>query len=328
MAMDWRGMSSFDMPIVMKTLLSTPRLFQATRDNLIQGYANKLVLQHFAQNGMLTSQWLQFSKKMENQQLNYTSIPMYHSKSPISVYYGSSQGGILGAGYTALLGPTGLIERGILGVPGTSFSLVMSRSASFDSYDALLTKNFYNNRHVRILLSVMQLAWDPVEAAGMLAPPVTEVYPRMLLQSGLGDPIVPTMATEALARAYHASILPNNHRHRIFGIPTEASSSAAASNSTWIGPYVTLTEVLYEKEYQELPIDNEFPKRNTVHMCLRQDCALIAQMAEFINTGRVIDPCIKDHCLRTTIPCNLYWKKNNTKPSNWTCHYDEQNLEL
>ena len=36
-AMDWRGMSNFDMPIVMKTLISAPKLFAATRDNVIQG---------------------------------------------------------------------------------------------------------------------------------------------------------------------------------------------------------------------------------------------------------------------------------------------------
>jgi hypothetical protein len=313
MAMDWRGMSNYDFPIVMKTLLAQPRLFAATRDNLIQGYANKLALQHFSQNGLLNTEWLRFQDTELDKHSISQAIRTYDDEVPISVFYGSSQGGILGSGYSALLGPTGLIERGILGVPGTSFSLVMSRSSSFETYDALMTKNFYNNRHVRLVLTVMQMGWDPVEAAGMLAPPVEERYPRMLLQAGLGDATVPTIAAEALARAYGASTLPNNPRH-IFGIP-----EAEPANGTWEGPYVTLTELLYEKEYASLPVDDVYAKPNNVHFCVRQDCALLGQMAEFINTGRVIDPCVNDRCLRTHIACHVSWSKNNTKPSNWTC---------
>ena len=193
MAMDWRGMSSFDMPVVIKSLLAQPNLFQATRDNLIQGYASKLVLQHFTQfGGLLEQDWLQFSSKSDDKKQQQQSrnmeklhkIPTYNSDPPLSVFYGSSQGGILGAAYTALLGPTGLIERGVLGVPGTSFSLVLYKSNSFTLYDALLQQNFYNNRHIRIIVSILQLGWDPVEPSSILAPPLQEVYPSMLLQSG------------------------------------------------------------------------------------------------------------------------------------------------
>jgi hypothetical protein len=87
-AMDWRGMSSFDMPVVIRSLLATPDLIQATRDNLIQGYANKIVLQHFSQNGLLNQEWLQFSYKDKQQY----SIPTYNSKTPTRIFYGNSQG--------------------------------------------------------------------------------------------------------------------------------------------------------------------------------------------------------------------------------------------
>lgn len=324
MSMDWRGMSSFDMPIVMKSLLSSPGLLRATRDNLLQGYANKLVMQHFAQNGLLENEWLKFSERGSRV---LHRIPTHMEKRPTSIFYGSSQGGILGAGYTTLLGPTGLIDRGILGVPGASFSLIMSRSKSFEIYDRLLIRNFYHNRHIRILLSIMQLAWDPIEGAGILAPPVEEVYPRILLQSGLGDSIIPTIATEALARAYNATILPHNPRSSIFGIRAANNLSTPSQHGNYSGgdePHVTWTEVLYEKEYQNIPIDNIYSaSENNVHMCLRQDCALIAQMAEFINTGRIIDPCTNDNCLRTTVPCHLYSTTKNTKPSNWNCSYNQ-----
>ena len=227
-------------------------------------------------------------------------------------------GGILGAGYTTLLAPSGLIKRGILGVPGTSFSLILSRSLGFKTYDTLMLINFYTNRQVRIVLTIMQMGWDPVEAAGMLAPTVEERPTRMLLQAGLGDATVPAMAGEALARAYNASTLPNNPR-KVFGL-----NEAQPANSSWPGPRVTFTELLYEKEYLRLPFGNQYSEDNNVHTCLRQDCHLIRQIAEFIDTGRIIDPCSKDRCVRKSIPCYLGWKKQNTKASNWTCsHYSK-----
>lgn len=318
MAMDWRGMSSFDLPVVVKTLLGQPKLFQATRDNIIQGYANKIVLQHYSNSEMLNATWLRFSESHRRRRSPTFPIPLLGGNNdtrPASVFYGSSQGGILGAGYTTLLGETGLIDRGVLGVPGTSFSLVLSRTADFAAYDSLLLRNFYQNRQVRLILSIVQLGWDPVEAAGLLAPPVKPgSFPPMLLQSGLGDPVVPTTATEALARAYNASILHSNPRTEIFGISKVDPFRANSSTVFW-------TELLYENEYQHLPFDNIFPDETTilVHACLRQDCPLIHQLAEFVNTGRIIDPCIHDGCLRTKLSCYMPWMNIESRPRNWNC---------
>lgn len=285
MAMDWRGMSLFDLPVVIKTLIGNPSQFQSVRDNLIQGYAEKLVLQHFARNGMLD--WLSIDGR---------KLPTVDDKHPTSVFYGISQGGILGGGYLALSGKTSLIDRGILGSPGTPFASILTRSVQFVGYDVLLLLNLYNNREIRLLLSLVQMAWDSVETAGLSAPPVSPVepLPPTLLQAGLGDAIVSTVSTEAMARAMNSSILPNNPRERIFGIPTV---DPAAVTST--GPLVTLTEVQYEYEYSNLPEADILPSDNNVHFCVRWDYALRKQVVEFINTGRIIDPCVEDHCMRS-----------------------------
>lgn len=317
-AMDWRGMSSFDLPVILKGMLASPNLIQATRDNLIQGYACKLVMQHFAKNGLLEQEWLGFSKRGSSE---ISTIPIYNnSTTPLSIYYGNSQGGIFGAAYTALLGKTGLIDRAILGTPGTPFSLVLYESNEFNIYDALMTQNFYNQRHIRIAFAVIQLAWDTVEASSVLAPPVNEPYPPMLLQSGLGDPLIFHLATEALARAYNASILSNNPRKKIFGVSTANESTT---------PYVTWTELLYEHEFQQISsIDNivkirgNTTKNTLIHECVRQDCALIDQMVQFINSGRIVDPCWADQCLRTFVPCYIAGRHGNTKPAYWTCPYN------
>lgn len=283
-AMDWRGMSSYDLLLVAKVLLSTPRLFQAVRDNLIQGYASKYCLQHFTRNEMLSMDWFTFES---------SRVPRLDDKPPISVFYGNSQGGILGAGYTALSGTTGLIDRSVLGVPGSPFALIMTRSLEFKGYDNLLLVNFYSNRHVRILLCLVQMAWDPTEGSGTLATPVTEPFPPILMQAGLGDATVPTIAAEALARGFGAHTLPNSPR-KIFGVPV--------TNETY-SPHVTLTELLYEEEYLTLPADDWFAARNSVHYCVRKDAAMIDQMKTFINTGQVTDPCITDSCHRLEAEC-------------------------
>lgn len=68
-----------------------------------------------------------------------------------------SQGGILGGGYMALSGKTSLIDRGILGSPGTPFASVLTRSLDFIGYDTVMLFNQYSNRHVRFLISLLQM---------------------------------------------------------------------------------------------------------------------------------------------------------------------------
>ena len=295
-AMDFRGMSASDLLVVAKTLLTQPSLFEAVRDNLIQGYAAKFALQHFTQHALFETDWFNFNDES-------SSPPVIDSHSVTRVYYGNSQGGILGAGYTALAGP-GLIDRAILGVPGTPFALVMSRSSDFAGYDKLLLLSMYNNRHVRILLSLVQMAWDSVEGSGVLAPPLEERFPPTILQAGLGDPTVPTQAAEALARAYEAFLIPNNPRGDVYGIPLPIDDNfQEAAESVTTNTIVTLTELDFAQEHASLPERDYLPVANPVHVCVRLDEAMIRQMTTFINTGQILDICENNGCLRDKAKC-------------------------
>ena len=81
MALDWRGMSSFDMPVIIKSLLASPKALHATRDNLIQGYVCKLVLQHFAQSGPLLQQdWLQFTPSTNSNSGKHYETKKYNQR--------------------------------------------------------------------------------------------------------------------------------------------------------------------------------------------------------------------------------------------------------
>lgn len=77
----------------------------------------------------------------------------------------SRQGGILGG---ALMAASPDHKRGVLGVAGTPFALLLSRSVDFAFYHALLNLNLYTWRHIRLAISLLQMLWDAGESAGWL----------------------------------------------------------------------------------------------------------------------------------------------------------------
>ncbi|CAN0219152.1 unnamed protein product, partial [Ectocarpus fasciculatus] len=58
--------------------------------------------------------------------------------------------------------------RSVLGSGGTPFSLLMPRSVDFATYHELLKLNVPSSRDVRLLLSLLQMSWDRLEAAAWL----------------------------------------------------------------------------------------------------------------------------------------------------------------
>jgi hypothetical protein len=228
------------------------------------------------------------------------------------VFYGISQGGVLGSAYAALAGARGLLDGTILGNPGTPFSLLMPRSDIFPFYQALMLMNLYYERHVRIVLSLMQMLWDSVEVTGVLSPPLTEPFPKTIIYTGLGDSTVSTIGAEVLARAYGAVIVEgggNRHPHGL-----AAAQEVDALNTDEIGislqePAV-FTEILYEKEWQSTNASSDSTVQrsgkvphNDVHWCTRLDPALQHQIDVFIVEGLFIDPCKEDECVRSNATC-------------------------
>jgi len=287
-ASNWRGMSDLDVPVVLKTFIAEPNLFKAARDNMIQGFADKAVIQHFCRNGLLQMDFMKFHYGKQIKLKAGTIRPNF-------IFYGISQGGILGAGYSSLVGPN-LIDRSILVSPGTPFALLMSRSDIFPFYKEALLLHLYTLRHVRVVISLMQMAWDSVEVSGVLAPPITELHPQTLIQSGLGDSTVTTYGAEILSRAFNSTMFSSGPRS-VFGLPTIAENLSPGDTES------VLTELLYRKEYESLPLGNSGVKPNNVHWCTQIDRALQAQIVEFISSGRVIDPCIDDKCIRLNATC-------------------------
>ena len=201
-ASDWRGMSVFDLPVVAKALASNPNLMRAVGDNIIQGYANKAAIQHFCRHKLMELLDItlgEYVVRLHNDEINH-------------VFYGISQGGILGGGYSALLGASDLLDGSVLVSPGSPFALLMSRSTIFPLYHYLMLLNLHHSRFVRIAISMMQMVYDSVEVTGILATPLEQKYPKTLIQTGLGDTIVTTYgAGKSLIENNLILVMPSTH---------------------------------------------------------------------------------------------------------------------
>ena len=86
-ATNWRGMSRLDLPVILRTFVAEPNLFQAARDNLIQGYAAKMTIQLFCRQALLDMDFMKFRPPHAFQRNNLTE-PRY-------IFFGTSQGGIV-----------------------------------------------------------------------------------------------------------------------------------------------------------------------------------------------------------------------------------------
>lgn len=132
-------------------------------------------------------------------------------------YFGGSQGGIYGATYMAIATD---VERGMLGVPGMSYSLMLPRSVYWGVYASPFLEMVIDDpRDAQLALGYVQMLWDRAEPSGY-APYITgDNLPntpdhRVILMEAIGDHQVPNLSSELLARAVGARALePRNIEH-------------------------------------------------------------------------------------------------------------------
>jgi hypothetical protein len=150
---------------------------------------------------------------------------------PSEVFYdGNSQGGIIGG---ALIATAPNIDRGVLGVPGSNYSLLLRRYGPFDQRFRFILYDAYQDDLDRSLVfALMQMLWDRAENNGYLSHlagnhlPNTPTDKDVLLHVALGDYQVTQWSAEIMARTIGAAIHeptvrlgehPDNNPY--FGIP-------------------------------------------------------------------------------------------------------------
>ncbi|MEE4144664.1 MAG: hypothetical protein V2I26_07680, partial [Halieaceae bacterium] len=134
-----------------------------------------------------------------------------------TVYYdGNSQGGILGG---ALMGVIQDVTRGVLGVPGMSYSFLLRRSVDFDVYKPFFSGastgedggGYPSIKDQGFLLSLAQMLWDRSESSGYVYHIEQHPLPNtpahsVLLQVAYGDHQVSMWTAELMARTIGAKL--------------------------------------------------------------------------------------------------------------------------
>ena len=130
---------------------------------------------------------------------------------PSEVFYdGNSQGGILGG---ALVATAPNIHRGVLGVPGSNYSLLLRRYGPFaERFGFIMYEAYQNELDRSVLFALMQMLWDRAENNGYLSHlagrhlPDTPTDKAVLLHVALGDYQVTHWSAEIMARTIGAAI--------------------------------------------------------------------------------------------------------------------------
>ncbi len=140
-------------------------------------------------------------------------------------YDGNSQGGIFGGSLIALEPD---LTRGVIGVPGMNYSVLLQRSSDFGTgqpphinpadpgslvpqYAYPLYQAYPNQRERQLILSLMQQMWDHSDPNGLAWHMTSDPLPgtpahTVLMQGGLGDHQVSMFAAEVEARTIGAHI--------------------------------------------------------------------------------------------------------------------------
>ncbi len=212
-------------------------------------------------------------------------------------FYGNSQGGIFGGTVMAVSQD---MTRGVLGVPGMNYSLLLTRSSDFTLYKAVLYPAYPNQLHRPLGLALIQMLWDRSDPNGyahhMTDDPLPNTPPhKVLLHVAFGDHQVSNVATEVEARTIGASIYqpalaPGRHSDvdPYFDIPAVPTD-----------PFDGSAMIIFDSGAETPPIENIEPTLgDDPHSDPRSSASARVQMSEFLKTGgAVVDVCSGIPCI-------------------------------
>lgn len=265
-AVDWIGMAADDyLPIASFVNDGDLERFATLVDRLHQGILNSLLAMRLVSGALVDDPMLQ----PMGQPLIDPSERYYH---------GNSQGGIYGAAYMALSTD---VERGMLGVPGQPYNLLLNRSKDFDEFFVLLNGAFPDGLDQQMVLALFQILWDRVEPTGYSHHIRTDTLPgsppkEVLLEVAIGDHQVSTLGAHIMARAIGGvvNIAPENR-------PLWGIASAPA-------PYTGSAMVEYEFGLAPEPTTNIPPSDGEdPHGKPRKLPSAAKMLDQFLRTGVV-----------------------------------------
>jgi hypothetical protein len=271
-AQTWTGMSTLDAAAVTLMLARDISDFEALPDRTTQGFSEFVVGARFARGALV-----------DDPNLAFDGQPVIDPDLDL-VYYGNSQGAILGGAYVALSTD---ISRAVLGVGGMPYSLLLPRSADFDSFFLLFREKFRDHRDIALIIAMFQTVWDPGESGGYANVMTGEDRlpgtpdKQWLMQVAIGDAQVTTLGAHVAARAVGAVTVGPAVRP-IWGVEEQAAPITGSALVEWRyadGP---------EEPYFNVPPD----KSADTHECPRREPAAQDQLTTFLETGVIEQFCV------------------------------------
>lgn len=268
-ASNWTGMASGDILAVVGMLQEDMSRFAILPERTMQGFSEKMSALRMVRGS--------FAK---DPAVTFDGVSVIDPDT--FSYYGNSQGGILGGAYLAA-SPD--LTRGVLGVGGMPYALLLPRSTDFDQYFLILKQVYDDHRQIMLNLLAIQTLWDPGESAGWAWAMNREPSPGIpakdvLLQVAIADAQVHTLGAHIQARTFGASTIAPQTRP-IFGIDEKEPPFTGSALVEW-----RYTDIPDE------PIVNLPPsKEHDPHGCPRKESAAQQQLRDFLVDGVVNQYC-------------------------------------
>ena len=269
-SVDFIGMAAED-EVPIGALIDNGRFdqFQSIVDRQHQGMLNSLVAMRLMKTGF-------------GQHPEYGSLI-----DPDQAYYlGISQGGIFGGTYMAL---TTDVERGLLGVPGMPYNLLLTRSVNFDTFFDVVRNRYPDGRAAMHLLGLNQMLWDRTEPTGYVPYILEDRFPNtprhdVLLRVAVGDHQVTTLGAHVMGRSIGVQHVDMGGRD-IFGLEKVAA------------PVQGSGLVEYDLGHPPDPVENTPPRAcEDPHGKVRSLDSARRQMDVFFRTGTIENHCSDGVC--------------------------------
>jgi hypothetical protein len=273
-AVDWWGMSEPDLDQVTQDAVNAPGTAFDFVDRLQQAMVNMMALS-YAVKGSLPQvpELRRFGKPLFDPDKLY--------------YYGISQGAIFGV---TMLSLNPVLDRAVLGVGGGPYSLMMSRSASYEMLYGLLTTQLPTALSYMKFMSLSQSTWDRVDPVTYAPRLLQRPYPgspanrHLLMQIGIGDHSVNNLASHVVARAVGVPLFDPSPTP-IWGLP---SVSAPADDALVLVDFKLAPDKI-PGIYCRLPTASE---KNGVHEGVRRHPKIKQQIDQFFQpTGQIQNTC-------------------------------------
>lgn len=273
---DWIGMATQDAPqIILAITRAEFHNFRTVPERLVQGVVNSLLAMR-----------LMLGKFGEHPALLVDGESIIDTSE--GFYTGDSQGGIFGATYMAI---TKDVRRGILGVPGAPYNLLLNRSVDFDVYLGFMRMVLADGVDIQIVLNYMQQLWDRADPGSYVRHIMNDPLPntpshQVILQAAIGDHQVTTLGAHFMAREIGAVTIAPQTRP-IWGIEEVVSTLDLPEEERHRGSALVEFDFGIEEPLTNVPVrEGEDP-----HGKVRRNPRALEQTLHFFRTGEIIHTC-------------------------------------